>query len=122
MKVSAVKIASLATALPLCLLAASPAASKDVRAAKFQSVEVKGDAKVTLRKGRTQRVRILKGDPQVSSFKVLGSGRDLSRNSRMVINTCATECPPDYQLEVEITSPDARMLQPGAATGAVSAP
>lgn len=100
------KMLGLVIAAPLCVLTATPVVAKDVMAAKFQSVEVKGDAKVAVRKGRMQRVRIVKGDPRISSFKVVQAAGAAGGLKKLVVDTCATACPPGYELEVEITSPE----------------
>ena len=107
MRYSARKATLFGAILPLCMLAVAPAAvARDVEAARFNSVEVKGDGKVTMRKGRLQRVKIVKGDPKVSSFRVVRPAGSDGSSNRLVINTCAQACPAGYELEIEITSPD----------------
>jgi hypothetical protein len=101
--------ALLALAAPLALLAAAPApAQMSVGLGKFKSVELRGGGKVVLRHGPVQNVRILSGDLNTSSIKVVGAGsrRNLLRNNYgLVIDTCASACPAGYDLQVEVTTP-----------------
>ncbi len=90
-------------AFPLVLVAAFaalPAAAETVVPVEhFDSVELEGGGHVTLVHGASQQVRLLKGSTQYTSFRVR-SGQ------KLVIEACNGNCPPVYDLEIEIATPD----------------
>lgn len=67
----------------------------------FNRVALNGGGRVTLRHGATQRVTLIKGSTEYTSFKVRGDGE-------LDIDACNMMCPHTYDLEIEIVSPDIR--------------
>jgi putative autotransporter adhesin-like protein len=90
-------------AFPLVLaaaFAALPAAAQTVvPVERFDSVELEGGGHVTLIHGASQQVKLLKGSTQYTTFRIK-SGR------KLVIEACNSDCPHQYDLEIEITTPD----------------
>ena len=92
--------------MPLCtlLLAVAPASAQElVPVGPFDSVELEGGGRVTVRHGDVQAVRLLKGSTALTRFRVDGSGK-------LRIEACNNDCPHHYDLEVEITTPHIRGL------------
>jgi len=87
-------------ALPAAALAiAAPlAAAQPVSVSAFRGVELRGGGHVMLRPGAVQRVILISGSTQITSFHV-------DRGGRLLIEACNTRCPRDYKLLVEIQSP-----------------
>lgn len=67
----------------------------------FNRVALHGGGRVTLKHGAVQRVTLIKGSTQNTSFKVRGDGE-------LDIDACNFMCPHHYDLEIEIVSPDIR--------------
>jgi putative autotransporter adhesin-like protein len=65
----------------------------------FSSVELHNGAHAILRNGPTQRVTFLKGSLDYTRVTVADGGR-------LVIDSCSMDCPRDYDLELEIITPD----------------
>ena len=94
-----------------------PAASQTViPVPDFEGIELRGGGRVILRHGPVQRVTILRGSSEVSSFEM---GRRETRNDgrvvidnreSLVIRACSQRCPPNYRLEVEIVTAKAMAL------------
>jgi hypothetical protein len=84
-------------ALAALLIAAPSAAQTPVSVGRFDSVELRGGGRVTIRHGAAQRVTLLSGNTEMSSFSV-------DRNGRLVIRACVRSCS-NYRLEVEIVTP-----------------
>lgn len=81
------------------LVAVAPASAEElVRVAPFESVELEGGGHVMVRHGDVQQVRLLKGSTALTRFLVEDSGK-------LRIEDCRGDCPHDYDLEVEITTP-----------------
>lgn len=97
-------------AIPLFVASVPASAATSVSPGKFKSLELRGAGKVTVRHGPVQSVRVVKGDLNTSSMKVAKTSWDnkglLKHRDRLVIETCAKECPAGYALEVEITVPE----------------
>lgn len=91
-------ICNATAALALVLAAAPASAATDVALARFEALSLHGGGKVTVRHGARQQVRIVSGDPAVSSLQVI--------NKSLKIRVCRDSCPDGYRLEVEIVSPD----------------
>ncbi len=66
--------------------------------APFDSVELSGGGHVILRHGAEQRVTILKGSTQYTTLTVRGS-------RKLEIDACNSDCPANYDLEIEIVTP-----------------
>ena len=88
--------------LPLfvvALAASAPAlAAEVVPVPHFNAVELRGGGQVTLREGPVQRVTILDGSTQFTSFR-------MERDSKLRIDACNERCPHQYRLRVLIESP-----------------
>lgn len=91
----------LAAAIPLggasVLLAQTP-----VPASGFDSIELVGGGRVTVRHGDTHRVTLIRGDLRTSKVEVVRNGNG---NARLAIQACRTSCR-DYRLEIEIVTPE----------------
>jgi beta-lactamase regulating signal transducer with metallopeptidase domain len=66
--------------------------------ASFTSVELRNGGKVKLIHGQSQRVTLLKGNPEQSSITMREDGR-------LVIDRCKKHCPRGHDLEVEVVTP-----------------
>lgn len=66
--------------------------------AAFTSVEVRNGAEVNLIHGQSQRVTLLRGDPEQT-------GITLHDDGRLVIDRCKKRCPRGHDLEVEVVTP-----------------
>jgi hypothetical protein len=81
------------------VFAASAAlAQTNVPLAHFDGVELRGGGHVIIRHGAVQRVTLLKGSTQFTTFSLRDSGR-------LVIDACNNDCPMRYDLEIEIVTP-----------------
>lgn len=90
-----------AALVPLMLLAPAPSSAQTVvPVQRFDNVELRGGGRVTLRNGPVQRVTLMKGSTQFTTFRVEGRGED-----RLVIDACNRRCPRRYDLEIEIVTP-----------------
>ncbi|HEY2068501.1 MAG TPA: DUF2807 domain-containing protein [Rhizomicrobium sp.] len=94
---------------PLRILLASTAivslaglaqAQTAVPVSHFDSVELEGGGHVVLKHGDVQRVMLIKGSTQFTTFE---TG---SNSHKLTIKTCNRDCPEQYDLEIEITTPD----------------
>lgn len=70
-----------------------------VEVAPFRSVELRNGSHAILRYGPTQRVIFLKGSPDQTQVTV-GAG------DRLVIDKCKSKCAREYELEIEIVTPE----------------
>jgi hypothetical protein len=86
--------------LPLTLSAAPLAAAELVPVPAFDSIELRGGGDIVIRRGPAQRVVILNGSTQFTTFQIRNGGQ-------LVINGCNQRCPPHYNLKIEIQSPSA---------------
>jgi Putative auto-transporter adhesin, head GIN domain len=87
-----------ATALAGIFVAVCAAAQTSVPTAPFDSVELRGGGHVTLRYGTVERVTLLKGSTQYTQMRVEDA-------HRLVIDTCNSDCPLQYDLDIEIVMP-----------------
>jgi len=69
-----------------------------IRLAPFRSVELRGGGHVVIRHGDAQRVTLLKGSTEFTRTRI--------KNDKLVIDACNRDCPADYDLEIEIVTPD----------------
>jgi hypothetical protein len=67
--------------------------------APFSSVELHDGGKVIIQHGPTQRVTLVKGSLDYTRVTIANGGR-------LVIVKCKSHCPPGYDLEIEIVTPD----------------
>ncbi|HEY7978250.1 MAG TPA: DUF2807 domain-containing protein [Rhizomicrobium sp.] len=82
------------------LFATSALAGETINVGSFRNVEVRGGGHVTIHRGADQRVTLVKGTTQYTSFTI-EDGRNL------VIDACDHSCPGgNYDLEVDIATPD----------------
>ena len=88
--------------LPLfaaALAASVPAiAAENISVPAFRSVQLYGGGEVVVRPGPVQRVNIIEGSSQVSTFRV-------GRNGELRIAVCEGRCPQRYRLRVDVQSP-----------------
>jgi hypothetical protein len=94
------RIFFLSAALASGLVAATASAQTIVPTPPFNAIELEGGGHVTLVHGSVQQVRLLKGSTQFTRFIVEGS-----QPHKLRIEACNNDCPHNYDLEVEITTP-----------------
>jgi hypothetical protein len=88
--------------LSAALITALPASAENVvPTPHFSGIKLEGGGHVTLKHSAVQQVRLIKGSTEFTRFTVDG---DDSRSLR--IDACNNNCPHQYSLEVEITSPE----------------
>lgn len=87
----------LVAAVALSASAISPSGASTVSRVSFDAIELRNGGKVILRHGATHQVNFIKGSQDYSSVTQTG---DL-----LTIDKCAKKCPRDYQLEIEIVTP-----------------
>ena len=87
----------LAAALAALATAGAGAARTPVAVAAFDSLELQGGGRVTIRHGATQSVTLVRGNLETTRFTV-------RRDGKLEIDACVRNCP-DYELEVEIVTP-----------------
>ena len=93
--------------LPLVLagcaaIAIFPAeAATTVPARPFDTLELRGGGHVVLKHGPAQIVRILNGSTQYTNIHA-----DAEEPRKLVIDTCNSDCPHQYDLDIEIVTPD----------------
>jgi hypothetical protein len=83
------------------LLAAPAFAAETVSVGHFDQVQLRGGGHVVVRYGATQSVTLRKGSTQFTRFHIT-DGRQLD------IDACNDSCPRDYDLDIEIVTPDFR--------------
>jgi hypothetical protein len=67
----------------------------------FDSVELEGGGHVVIRYGDAQQVRLIQGSTEFTHFRVEEGGK-------LRIDACNRDCPHQYDLEIEITTPPHR--------------
>jgi hypothetical protein len=94
-------------ALPLVLAGVAASvlfgahAATTVPSRPFDALELRGGGHVTLKHGPTQIVRILNGSTQYTNIHA-----DPEQSRKLVIDTCNSSCPHQYNLDIEIVTPD----------------
>ncbi|HEY0625456.1 MAG TPA: DUF2807 domain-containing protein [Allosphingosinicella sp.] len=88
------------TAAPLPLNAQT-----NVAVPQFEKIELRGGGTVRVRHGAQQRVTLIKGSTQYTSFDVVRSGGNGGAD-QLVIRACNEQCPQRYDLEIEVVTPD----------------
>ena len=87
--------------MPLALSSPTPAAAAElVQVPAFDTVELRGGGSVVIRRGPVQRVTILAGSSAYTRMSVDSRGQ-------LEIDACNDRCPRQYNLQIEIQSPDA---------------
>ncbi|MBS0272993.1 MAG: DUF2807 domain-containing protein [Proteobacteria bacterium] len=82
------------------LLATSALAGETINVGPFRSVELRGGGHVTIHRGAAQRVTLINGTTQYTSFTI-------EDGQTLVIDACDRGCPSgDYNLDVDIATPD----------------
>jgi hypothetical protein len=102
----------LSAALALFAFAApAPAAAETVvPVGKFNSIQLRGGGEVRLRYGPVQRVTILKGSTAYTTVSLKSDGGRARAPDRLVIDACNNRCPRQYDLEIEIVTPDVQAV------------
>jgi hypothetical protein len=95
---NAVPSLSVSTIFGAMLIATSAFAQTMVSVPPFNGVELEGGGHVIVRYGSEQQVRLLNGSTQFTHFTVDDGGK-------LRIEACNSDCPHQYNLEVEITTP-----------------
>jgi hypothetical protein len=82
------------------LLAAVLAAAEpsSVKLEPFDSIELRDGGSVVVRHGPVRQATFRRGSPRYSSAEV--------SDGRLIITSCARPCPADYDLEVEVATPE----------------
>jgi opacity protein-like surface antigen len=90
-------------AASLCVFV-SPALAADVVAvAPFTGIGLEGGGEIVVKYGKVQKVTLIKGSTQYTTFKVEhGGGLD--------IRACNSSCPHNYDLKIEIETPNLNAL------------
>ena len=83
------------------LLATPAAAATDVPLGHFSQVALHGGGEISLKHGAVQRVTLIKGTTAHTTFR-------LSSDGELEIDACNITCPHQYELKIEIVSPDIR--------------
>jgi hypothetical protein len=86
-----------AAAAAFLLAAGAASAATDVPLAPFKAIGLNGGGDIVLKHGDVQRVTLIKGSTQYTTFTV----KDGSLN----IDACDGSCPNSYDLQIEIVSP-----------------
>ena len=73
-------------------------AAETVPVSPFHSVELRGGGEITVVPGPVQRVTLLQGSSQITTFRVRERGK-------LEIDICRQRCPRNYNLQVRIESP-----------------
>lgn len=80
------------------LVPAAAFASQTIEVPAFRAVEVHGGGHAILRHGDTQRVTLIKGDPNVAEIRV-------NRDGTLLLSPCKDMCWGHHELEVEVMTP-----------------
>lgn len=105
----------LLSATALCAALIAPAAAKAetvVPLPRFKQIELHGGGSVVLRPGPVQRVTIRKGSTAFTNVRVgAPEGRFYkhgakAQTDRLVISACNGRCPSNYDLQIEIVTPE----------------
>jgi len=84
------------------LFLATPAtADTAVRLGHFNRIALHGGGEIALKHGAEQRVTLIKGSTDHTTFR-------LSTDGELEIDACNITCPHQYELKIEIVSPDIR--------------
>lgn len=100
----------LSAALALLAVAApAPAVAETVvPVPRFNSVQLRGGGEVRLRHGPVQRVIIVRGSTAHTDIRLRNDGG--RRSDTLAIDACNDTCPRNYDLLVEIVTPDLKAV------------
>jgi hypothetical protein len=87
----------------LLTLAAPASAAETVAVPAFKSIELNGGGKVVIRHGSTQRVTLISGSTDYTQVRV---DTRRGKNDQLTIDACNRHCPRNYDLRIEIVTPD----------------
>ena len=85
-------------AVALAMSAPALASAESVPVSNFRSVELRGGGDLTIVPGPAQRVTILNGSTQFTTFR-------MRRDGQLQIDACNARCPHNYNLRIQIESP-----------------
>ena len=92
-------VRSIAPLFAFAFLASAPALAESIPVPPFRSVELEAGGDVTIVPGPVQRVTLVEGNREFTSF-------DMRRDGQLLIRTsCSTRCPHNYPLRIQIESP-----------------
>jgi hypothetical protein len=92
-------VRSIAPLFAFAFLASAPALAQPIPVPPFRSVELQAGGDVTIVPGPVQRVTLVEGSREFTSF-------NMRRDGQLVISTsCNTRCPHNYPLRIQIESP-----------------
>ncbi len=74
-------------------------AGANIQTGRFDSVELHGGGHIVLRHGASERVTLLAGSTQYTRIHV-------EDGHKLVIDACNSDCPNQYDLEIDIVTPD----------------
>src|SRR5690242_7264740 len=94
-------LASRLTLLVAALLATPALAGTVVPVGPFNRIALNGGGEVILKHGATQRVTLIKGSTAHTSFTMRNDGE-------LDIDACNVSCPHQYDLTIEIVTPNLR--------------
>jgi hypothetical protein len=75
------------------------ARSEPIAVAPFRSLELRNGSHAFLRYGPTPRVTFLKGNPDETQVTIVSG-------DRLVVDKCKSKCTGEYELEIEIVTPE----------------
>jgi hypothetical protein len=87
----------------LLILAAPASAAETVPVPPFKSIELNGGGKVVIRHGATQRVTLISGSTDYTGVRV---DNRRGQKDKLTIDACNRDCPRNYELRIEIVTPD----------------
>ena len=88
-----------AALIVLATLAATPTlAAEVVPVPQFQTIQLRGGGSVTVRPGPVQRVTLLEGSREFTTFR-------MERDGKLTIDACNRQCPRNYSLRIDVQSP-----------------
>jgi hypothetical protein len=88
--------------LAAATLASAPAfAATIVPVGHFRSIELRGGGHVALHHGAAQSVTLVSGSTDFTTFRI-------EDGNKLVIDACNDRCPHEYDLDIDIVSPDIR--------------
>jgi hypothetical protein len=93
-------------ALAALALIAAPAAAQTVPLPHFDSIELSYGGRILLRQGPVQRVTLVRGSTEYTSFRVERRGMQ----QKLVVVTCNARCPQRYDMDVVVEGPDVEAL------------
>jgi hypothetical protein len=90
-------------AASVSLLTSPVFAAEVVRVAPFTGIGLEGGGEVVVKYGKEQKVTLLKGSTQFTTFQIEHGGG-------LSIRACNAHCPSHYDLQIEIVTPNVNAL------------